>query len=226
MPRFPNNTQRTTIIGKTGSGKTQFSAHVLSTQNFDKQPWIMVDYKKDELLNSIDRVREIGLHEKIPSLKQPGIYKIHPRPVDDDDAVEDYLRRVWEQENVGLFFDEGTLIPSNRAHARGGAFQNIQMQGRSKRLPCITVTQRPSGVSRASFSEADFFAVFYLNTDGDIKRVHEFLPKAAMKDLQQDYHCRWYDVGKNELVRFSPCPDADIIRGRINDRLAPRRRIF
>lgn len=226
MPRFPNNSQRTTVIGKTGSGKTQFSAHLLSTQNFDRQPWIMIDYKRDELLNSIDRVKEIGVNDKIPTLKQPGLYKVHPLPETDDDAVEAMLRRVWETENVGLFFDEGTLIPSNRAHARGGAFQAIQMQGRSKRLPCITVTQRPSGVSRSSFSEADFFAVFYLNTDGDIKRVHEFLPKSAMKGIEQNYHCRWYDVAKNELTHFSPVKDADTIRERINSRLAPRRRIF
>jgi len=226
MARLPNNTHRTTVIGKTGSGKTQFSAWLLSTQNFDRQPWIMVDYKHDELLNSIHRVKEIGLGEKLPTLKQPGLYKVHPLPGDDDEAVERWLRKVWLQENVGLFFDEGTLVPGNQAAARGGAFQAILMQGRSKRIPTINVSQRPSGVSRGCFSEADFFAVFYLNTDGDIKRINEFLPSTAMKGLRQDYNCRWYDVGRNELTYFTPAPSADKIREAISSKLAPRRRFW
>ena len=75
--RLPNFHQRTAIIGRTGSGKTQFGAWLLSHAPFDKQPYVMIDYKGDDLLNSIDRVREIGLKE-VP--KHAGLYTIRPTP--------------------------------------------------------------------------------------------------------------------------------------------------
>src|SRR5215469_12979317 len=93
--RFPNNTQRLLIVGRTGSGKTQLAAWVLSFAPFDRQPYIIVDYKHDELLNGTDHIKEIALGE-IP--KKKGLYIVHPRPDIDDDAMNDWLFKIWERE--------------------------------------------------------------------------------------------------------------------------------
>lgn len=214
--RLPGLTHRTTVVGKTGSGKTQFSAWLLSTQRFDKQPFVIVDYKGDELLNSVHGIKEVGFKD-LPN--DPGLYIIHPLPGIHDALVENWLWRIWQRGRVGLYLDEGTLVPGNKAGARGGAFAAILQQGRSKRIPVINVSQRPAGILRSCFSEADFFAVFYLNTAPDIKRIGEMLPSGASNGLKQDYHCSWYDVGRDNLARFSPVPEARIIREKIEARI-------
>lgn len=226
-PRLPTVHDRTTIIGKTGSGKTQFSSWLLSTQPFDRQPYIIFDYKYDELLTAVPNIREIDFSVNLKTLaKQKGLYIIHPLPGDDDERVTELLWKIWRHERIGLYFDEGTLIPGNSSAARSGPFQAIQQQGRSKRLPAITVTQRPSRVSPSCFSEASFFAFFYLHTAADIARVNDLGRENVMRDLAQDYHCKWYDVGRNQLTRFSPVPEKGDIIDMINRRLPAKRRLF
>lgn len=221
--RFPGASHRTTIFGKTGSGKTQFASFLLSRSPFHQQPYIIVDYKHDELLNSVDRIREIDITKSaIP--KQPGLYIVHPLPGADDARMEQWLWDIWERERVGLFFDEATLVPGSAAGSRGYALQAILQQGRSKRVPVIAITQRPAGISRQLFTEADFFAGFYINTKPDLARAQEMLPIGAMDGLRQDYTCRWFDVAKDHLTRFTPAPSADSIRAVLHERLAPKRR--
>lgn len=223
--RFPGVKDRTFIFGKTGSGKTQFAAHLLSRSPFHQQPYIIVDYKYDELLNSVDRIREIDFKKSaIP--KQPGLYVVHPLPGKDDERVEQWLWDVWEHERVGLYFDEVTLVPGSAAGSRGYAVQALLQQGRSKRCPLISIAQRPSGVSRQIITEASFIAGFYINTKPDLDRVRDMMPIGSMDGLEQDYSCRWWDDKENRLTRFSPAPDADTIRNVLTDRLAPRRRFF
>lgn len=214
--RLPTNSQRVAVMGRTGSGKTVLGAWLLSKAPFDKQPYVMIDYKGDELLNGIDRVREIGLKD-IP--KQPGLYIIHPKPKDDDDDVEAWLRKVWETEHIGLYLDEAYMLPER------GAFEGILTQGRSKRIPVISLTQRPSWISRFVFSEADFFAVFHLNDKEDRKKVKRFIHSDAdLEGRLNDYHCHWYDVGKDFHCLLSPVPKPEDIQEDINSRLTPRKR--
>lgn len=212
--RLPANTQRTSIIGRTGSGKTVAGSWVLSEAPFDKQPYIIVDYKGDELLNSSDRIKEIDL-KTVP--KQPGLYIVHPR-LDQVEQVDAWLWKVWERENVGLYFDEAYMLPDK------GALQAILTQGRSKRIPVIALTQRPALISRFIFSEADFFAVFQVSIDDDKKRIRGFIPSYVTDARLPDYHFRWYDVSKDKLFNVLPVPAPDDIRDRIDSRLSPKRR--
>lgn len=214
--RLPNLTQRTAVIGRTGSGKTRFGMWLLSEADFDKQPFVMIDYKGDDLIAGVDRVREIGLNE-IP--KHPGLYTIKPLP-SENDAVENWLWRIWSKERVGLYVDEGYALPDK------GAFQAILTQGRSKRLPVICLTQRPSWISRFVFSEADFYAVFHLNDHRDKLTVQAFTPKERMdlKNRLPDYHSYWYDVGRDNVFQINPVPDDAVILQRIEDKLKPKQR--
>lgn len=214
--RLPTNRQRVAIIGRTGSGKTVFGAWILSRAPFDKQPYIIVDYKGDDLLNSIARVPELRVGE-IP--KQPGLYIVHPR-VDEEIEVNDWLWKIWAHEQIGLYFDEGYNVPSP---LKRNAFASILTQGRSKRIPAIILTQRPSWISRFVFSEADFFAVFHLNQDDDKRKVEGMLSKSVLADDLPEFHSNWYDVGKARALTLAPVPDGDTIRNDIEARLKPRR---
>lgn len=186
------------MLGATGSGKTQAGLWHLSKRNFDAMPWIIIDYKRDESICALP-AKEIG-QNRCP--KSPGLYVIHPLP---DDDIENMLWSIWQRENVGLFIDEGYMIGRNSK-----AFNAILTQGRSKHIPVIMLSQRPSWISRFCFSEAEFFQVFRLTDERDRKTVESFLPESL--ERLPEYHSTYYDVGKNEQVILSPTPEFNALR--------------
>lgn len=213
---FPRIDQRVTIVGRTGSGKTQKGAWLLSHAPFDRQPYVIVDFKRDKLLNSTAVIREIGLHEKLT--RKPGLFIVHPT-IDQGPEVEDWLKRIWAHERMGIYIDEGYMIDS-----RSAALDALYTQGRSKQIPIISLSQRPSWVNRFMISEADFYSVFHLNDRKDQARVREFTPKGFMDVKVEKYHSRWYDVAVDRAFLMKPVPDADEILDRIEDRLRIRRK--
>jgi hypothetical protein len=213
--RLPRDDQRTLIFGRTGSGKTQYGAWLLSESAFHKRPTVIVDYKGDALLNSSPHIEEIALTDRLPSA--PGLYIVHPKP-DDDELVEAWFWSVWQRENIGLYIDEGYMVPDK------GALRALLTQGRSKHIPAIILTQRPVWITRFAVSEADFYTAFHLNSDKDRKTVEAFLPHGALDMRLTKYHSRWYDVGEDTLLTVGPAPSADRITERFNERLRPTRR--
>src|ERR1700748_218056 len=117
---LPGTDKRIAVVGRTGSGKTQFGAWILSNAAFDTMPYIMVDYKRDALLNEIPYVNEIGYKDKIG---KSGLYVLHPNPHEDEE-MEEFLWKIWAKENTGIYMDEGYMIPNK------GAFSALLTQGR------------------------------------------------------------------------------------------------
>lgn len=216
--RFPSLSERAVVVGRTGSGKTQFSAWLLSEARFDIQPYVIVDYKGDALLNDIPFVQDLSL-DQFP--RKPGLYRISPLPETDDEKVEAWLWEIWKREKIGLYVDEAYRIPD-----KGGAFNAILTQGRSKKIPVISCSQRPAWLSRFVFSEADFFAVFQLNDREDRLKVRRFLSEDGAQVTRRlpDFSCYWYDVKKDSLMIMSPVPDANTLLERFEQRLTPKRR--
>lgn len=223
MPfRLPKIDQRVTIVGRTGSGKTVFGAWLLSVAPFHRIPYVVVDYKGDELLNSIERIQEIDLGE-VP--RKAGLYIVRPR-IDEGEAMETWLWKVWERERIGLYFDEAYMLPNSGYTQKRGALAAIMTQGRSKRIPAISLVQRPSQINLFTFSEADYYAVFHLNRWDDKKTVEKFAEQLSAKTISglQKYHSRWYDVGEDRSFLMRPAPSPDDIAERIEDRLRPNRK--
>lgn len=213
--RLPGLTHRTAILGRTGSGKTRQALWLLSMAPFDKQPYIVIDYKHERFFDRSDRIKEIGLKE---TPKSPGVYLLRPMP---DDDIESFLWRIWEKENAGIYVDEGYGIDP-----RSAALQAVLTQGRSKHLPVIYLSQRPSWISRFVLSEADFFSCFPLNDKFDRQRIQALTPADRMNlnNRLPDYHSYWYDVGKDTVFVMKPVPDDEIILDTLETRLAPKRR--
>jgi hypothetical protein len=135
--------------------------------------------------------------------------------------VEAWLWGVHAREHVGLYVDEGYMLPDPHG---GGALQAILTQGRSKHIPLTILTQRPVWVSRFAISEADFYTVFHLNSVRDRKVVGDFLPPGSLNGDMPRFHSRWYDVAEHRLLSVKPVPEAEEIVSRLTDRLKPRRR--
>lgn len=215
--RLPNRSQRITVIGRTGSGKTVLGSWVLATAPFHLQPYIILDYKSEELLNGVDRIREIGIQDRLP--KRPGVYIIKLRPKLDDDLVEEFFFRVWERHEIGLFLDETFNVPNK------GAIEGILTQGRSLKIPVIALTQRPAWVSRYFFSEADFFAVFHLNVAEDRARVRQIVGENLERKLP-DFYSHYYDVNRDQITILQPVPAPAVIQQMLHDRLKPEKARF
>jgi len=220
--RLPRTDEHLAVLGCTGSGKTTLASWVLSKAPFDQMPYIAIDYKGDELLGAIERIREIGVHENIP--KKPGLYVIRPLPSDVEE-IERWLWKVWSQGETGLYIDEAYLLPDKEA------IKNILAQGRSLRIPVIAASQRPVSVPRSIFSEASHIAVFRLNDNRDKKTVREFTPDGMIEKRLPDFHSFWYNVKDHKAndptpyFVLNPVPMADEIVDVINERLKPRVKI-
>lgn len=222
--RLPTDQNRTTIIGSTGSGKTQFACWLLSSRDFHRKPWIIFDFKRDELIGELD-AKEIPITGKPP--KKPGLYVVRLIPGTQDDAIEKFLWLCYHQERIGLYIDEGYSVDKNSK-----ALRAILTQGRSKRIPVICLSQRPNWISRFILSEASFFAVFRLTDEDDIVTVKRFIGKTGRALVNQglpEYNCVWFDVGggsgNGAVTLLRPVPQAPVIIDAINRRLnsAPRK---
>lgn len=219
--RLPGNSDRLVVIGRTGTGKTQAGLWHLSLKNFKTFPFVMVDAKGDSLINEISNmpgVERVGFNDKIG---RSGLYHLKATPPDmKSAAMTDFLWRIHKRGRCGLFLDETFVFGRQPT-----ALETIYTQGRSLNLPTISLTQRPSWISQFCFSEAGYFQCFDLNTRVDQKKVEEFVP-VDMQSHLPDYHSRWYDVGRNQVARFSPVPPRDEILDNFEFSLRPKRVIL
>ena len=219
--RRPGPGDRLMVVGATGSGKTVAGISHLAWQDFDQKPWVLFNTKGDSNLNSIKGSIEWNVHRPPPI--KPGIYQVRPKAGIDAEAVRDFLYQILDQENVGLYIDEGYAI----AHAKkiNYPFQDVMTQGRSKNITCIINSQKPSWIDPFVTSEAGFYQVFRLNDERDKRRLREFIPEDApvvikpqsMKEVDTlslghrlpPFHSMWYDVGQHKGAFLKPARPAE-----------------
>jgi hypothetical protein len=221
---LPDDTQRIVIIGRTGSGKTVIAVWHFSNANWDQMPWIVYDFKRDSLIGQISElpgVEIIGM-DTVP--RKPGIYIVQPHP-DDVPQVTAQMAGIWQQQNTGVFVDEGYMVcgPANP----NKWFRTLLTQGRSLHIPMIVLTQRPVWLDRFVFSEADFYQVLALNHSGDRAKINEYIPHNISRKLPK-YHSYYHDVAEGETMIVKPVPTGDeileVFRSRL-ERMHKKRRV-
>lgn len=207
--KLPQSDNRTAIIGSTGSGKTQFGTWLLSTRDFNFRVWIIFDFKGDELLERIGAtIIPVGY---IP--KQPGLYIVRPLP-GDEQKVSEMFYKIWARENIGVYIDEGYMLPKNDRWVRA-----CLTQGRSKHIEMIICSQRPVFLDKFVFTESNYFAIFNMNFEGDRKQVTEYLGNNRKLSLLPKYHSLWYDVGGQRSAVMGPVPGAETLISTFQKRL-------
>jgi hypothetical protein len=213
---LPNRSHRLTLMGKTGSGKTQAALWHLSHCNFDVERWIVLDFKGEEKLARINNAQDIDLG-KIP--KKPGLYRVRPR-MDQEKELEKFFWDVWRETRIGVFVDEAYMIEDSKA------FDTLLTQGRTLLIPMIVCTQRPVWITRFAFSEADFLQAFRLNDLDDWRgRVLKFMPGIPTATPNPPaFHSWYYDTMREDLVLMKPVPDFEVILSTLENKLARRKR--
>lgn len=210
--KLPGQKNRIVLVGRTGTGKTVAGLFHLANQNLEK-PWVILNFKNDEHIDSIDNTQEVDLGWK-PGKKDRGLYIVRPLPSDskvprgaDYSPLDVFLFRIWAKEKCGIFVDESFMVGNS------DALNTCLTQGRSKQIPMILCTQRPVWISRFCFSEASFIQVFDLNDARDIDTIEGFVPILWDKEKPLGPHESWYyEIDRNYLVRLKPVPDMDWIR--------------
>ena len=226
--RLPNDSNRHVIVGMTGSGKTHAAVHALSYRSWPIKPWLIYNFKDEELINDIPGAEHIALDEFPKSRKAKGIYVVHSAP-GDYEGIDNHLMQAWERESVGVFVDEAYML--SRPGASSAAFRYILTQGRSKHVPVIVLSQRPSWVDRFVFTEASFIQLFDLTDARDWQTVTAFIRRGDALDFESlpQFQSYYYDVGakKNDahkLVRLAAAPDRDRILKTFEQRAPERKR--
>jgi hypothetical protein len=227
--KLPDDTQSLLLIGKNGSGKTRAAVWHLSSKDLGTTPgkasWVIVNHKREEFINSIPGAVFMKIGEYPNITKKPGIYIYEPRPGVHDEAVTALLWWAYEHENVGVYIDEGYMI-----NPRDDAMNSLYTQGRSKHIPMITLSQRPSRISRLAVSEAMFVQVFRLTDRRDWKTIQEIMPikldpymraMNGQERLLPDYHSLYYDTREDEPVIATPVPSDEEILEIFRRKLAP-----
>lgn len=194
---LPASDKRTVIVGSTGSGKTFVAVWLLATRDWHKRPWFIVDFKGDDLIASIGAA-EIDVYKNPPIV--PGLYVIRPIKNRDDEALEMFLWKIWENENAGVLIDEGYMLGM-----RNPALSALLTQGRSKRIEMINLVQRPVWVDKFFFSEANHFYIMKLQLEGDRKYISEYLDNTPINRLPR-FCSYWYNADEQEGVHLRPVP--------------------
>lgn len=211
MVRLPANDARTSILGSTGSGKTVFATWLLSSRDFNIRPWIIIDFKGDDLLNSIG-AKNVPINS-FP--KDPGLYIVKPLP-GEEGLVSSFFHKAWSRENIGLLIDEGTMILKQDRW-----FRACLTQGRSKHVEMIICSQRPLWLDKYVFTESTFFSIHNINYLDDRKHLAAYLDGEVPGRLV-NHESLWYDVAGQELSRLSAVPPPEQLKTIFKKRLEKR----
>lgn len=205
MVDLPANNSRTVVVGSTGSGKTQFGMWFLSTRDYRFRPWFILDYKGEKSFRDLIAKGAIDFPLNYAELPEDaGIYIIKVLP-NQEALVSRFFRDCYQAENVGIFVDEGTMVPKNDPWLRA-----CLTQGRSKEIELIICTQRPVWLDKYVFTEASYYAIFRVTSIDDRKTISNYLGGVEPNSLAR-YHCLWYMVNEQDYVIFEPVPKMDEI---------------
>jgi AAA domain len=206
--RLPGANDRVAIMGRTGSGKTTFAAWLLSQADFHRKPWVIIDYKGEEIFAKLrkrasDAITQIKVKDRAPT--RPGLHIVNPVPAEDDEAMEDFLWRIWERGNTGVYIDEAHLMPHGSQSMKA-----LLVTGRSRKIPMMVISQRPVWVPREVFSESNRHVAFDIVRRDDRKLIGEFVSLNGEEiPRMPSYHSLYHDVDMNERHHVLPAPAGD-----------------
>jgi hypothetical protein len=197
VARLPGDSDRTVVIGATGSGKTRMGVWLLSVRLQPNRRHFVLDFKGEELFTHLN-LTPWPIDAPLPT--EPGVYWIRILPGQENEVSQFFLN-CYNTTNILIYTDEGYMLPYQDRWVRA-----CLTQGRSKLIEMITLTQRPVKLDVFFMSEATFFSVFRLNVKDDRKRVSEYMDGLEIPRLPR-FHSLWYDVALDESVTFQPVPD-------------------
>jgi hypothetical protein len=172
-----------------------------------------MDFKNEELWHDVGEPPM----RRLPFGAMPGktgLYRMTCNPGQDDE-LEEWLWKIWQRENVGLFVDEVSLVPQK------AAFKAILRQGRSKRIPVIACTQRPVDCDREVFSESQYRMFYGIEDDRDWQVIKGLFKGADVTKPLPPFWSYWYDVRQKAALVMRPVPPPRVVAAELRQ-VVPR----
>ena len=201
--------EHTTLIGRTGSGKTTLALSLLPYRRF---VLVLATKPKDPLIN---RLRRDGFRV---TRKWPVSPEVFPRVVywpkieraSDISAqrygLYDALSSVYEDGGWCVYADEIRYLSDTLGLE--GMLQLLWLQGRSLKVSLIGGTQRPAWIPLEAFSQATHLFLWRENDARNLKRLGE-IGGIDSKELQamvasldfHRHHCLYVNTVTGAIVR-------------------------
>jgi energy-coupling factor transporter ATP-binding protein EcfA2 len=211
---------RWAIIGKTGSGKTQFTVTLVTlicrlvnaALKEDETPWSVWFIDTKGVAEDIARLREWG-YVRVKALKNgkpdgPELYRYFRVEPHDDNAencaaeVAIICRAAYRSGgNVIVVVDEFVqAIYSSRRMGR--PLQDLAQRGRGRRVGFMGETQEPVDIPRQLVSQATHVVLFDVSYQRDIDWILQFFPQYILPSKMGYPHGFWYRHVDNTVQRW------------------------
>lgn len=199
MPFYISPTDRVSILGKTGSGKSVLTKRLLAEMKRQAEsfpfyyPIIVLDQKgQPKTFRGFGkRVKTLkNLWREIDREKEP-ILVYSPIPEENNlEGADRFFRELYESDLPNLtYVDELTLATDKNKPLKH--YEMYMKQGRERLQSLWQATQNPIFVPHDFFSNADHFFVFDLLLDEDRKKIAGFAGKEVL-ERPADKHGFWY----------------------------------
>lgn len=175
----PGSTDRATIVGMTGSGKTTLVRALLAVRAYV----VVLDMK------GLIRWAGYERHETLQSL----IQSKHPRLVyapnyiemQDWDTIDRFFEWIYRRRNTTLYVDEVYSVCRNNKIPF--YYNAVLTRGREKKISVLSAVQRPKMIPITILSESEHFYLFRLQIRDDRKRVQEItgVDEARLEGLEK-----------------------------------------
>jgi len=118
---------------------------------------------------------------------------------DDDETLSEFLIDAFKKRNVTIYCDE-LAVMAERYPESMSILKEIALTGREKNVSLWNATQRPRGIPKIFFTEAEVFFIFRLQDNDDRDHVAGYTGE-EVKDKIPRFQF-WYYRGEDENPRL------------------------
>jgi energy-coupling factor transporter ATP-binding protein EcfA2 len=215
-PRLPSIKPgtRTTIAGRTGSGKTRLARYLMEQRS--TQHWVIFNPKHTSGYNEMSGAIVLRKWEHRKFDKAIEKHRFVVLNFAANELNHEYMDAIvqWIHENyedIGFCFDE--LYFMHRNMEPGEGMVGLYTRGRERKQSVLGLVQRPKRISLFCFSEADYIGSMSLNLEMDRKRMVEatgntsfMLDEKSQPGSLDKFHWRWYNVDADTAQLWGPVP--------------------
>lgn len=199
------SSDRISIFGRTGSGKTFFAKNWLLTHYTHYIFWdvklLNNDIEHDVVVTTPSELKQ-AITEYSKILYQP------KNPTKKD--FNEICKIVFDTKNTVLYIDEAASITS--VNHLEYYHKIILTQGRAFNIGMINLAQRPREIHNTLISESEHLFIFSLNLETDIVKIKQSIGDAA-DDIRflPEHHMLYYNIPRNRAFIFKPVNSFDPI---------------